>query len=59
MGSQHLGDIGEINNEFMSYKRIGNKVYKKVGGKWVVKGKSKTATKAKRYLAKLNMVGKK
>jgi len=41
------------------YKRIGNKVYKKVSGKWVVKGKSKSAGMAKKYLAKLNMVGHK
>ena len=38
------------------YKRIGNKVYKKVNGGWVVKGKSKNAGKARKYLAKLQMV---
>ena len=38
------------------YKRIGNKVYKKVNGRWVVKGKSKNAGKARKYLAKLQMV---
>ena len=38
------------------YKRIGNKVYKKVDGKWVVKGKSKNAGKARKYLNVLQMV---
>lgn len=40
----------------MPYKRVGKTVYVKKGGKWKVKGRSISVSKAKRYIRKLHMV---